>query len=85
MKAVRNNEGNVVVTLTPDETHVLIWGGPADIVNGLDGMFRTMLIAIEDHDMSEREYQERFRNLDDLYDRLRPTVAFYLSKIGEAS
>ena len=76
MQAKRDSEtGNTLVTLTPDELHVLIWGGPQDVVDGIDSMFRTLLVTIEDADMSEREYQERFGDLEAMYDRLRPLIS----------
>lgn len=77
MKAGRDESGNVILTLTPEEAHVFIWGGPEDIVNGLEGSIRAIVLAVEENDMSNAEYREKFDDLDAMYAKMRPGLAFY--------
>lgn len=67
MNATRTEGGDTVLTLSPEEAHVLIWGGPTDLYEGLYGQLRTTLVEVEDKQMSEAEYRERFGVLDDMY------------------
>jgi hypothetical protein len=67
----RDENGNTVLTISPDEAHVLIWGGPVDVCGVLDQLLRTTLLDIEDHQMTGTEYQERFGDLSAMYERLR--------------
>lgn len=83
MQATRDNDGNTVLTLSPDEAHVLIWGGPPSLVDGLEGMLRTTLVGIEDEAMSDVEYRTRFDDLDALYTRLAGPVEAHLHAIGK--
>jgi hypothetical protein len=83
MQAARDNEGNTILTLSPDEAHVLIWGGPSDLVSDLEGMLRTTLVGIEDNQMTDDEYRERFDVLDNLYARLREPVEADEARLGK--
>jgi len=58
-----------VVTLTPAEAHVLIWGGPVSVVAAVEGQLRNALVTIEDA-TSEDDYAARFGDLDAMYAQL---------------
>lgn len=72
---IANRKGNtVVVELTPQETHVLIWGGPIDLVEKITSLFRNMLVDVEDDQFSDAEYNEYFNNLPDMYAKLQKEI-----------
>lgn len=71
MNAVRDHDGNTVVTMSAEEAHVLIWGGPVDVCGVLEQELRSTLVEIEDGQMSALEYRRRFDDLPSVYERLR--------------
>jgi hypothetical protein len=73
MNARRDGE-KYIVELTPQEAHVLIWGGPNDLCANLDDKFRTALVEVEDRDFTDVEYRNRFGDLSAMYADLHETL-----------
>lgn len=72
MKAARDRDNNaVVLTMTPQEAHVVIWGGPEPLFDQLNSEIRQELVKVEDADFTDAEYKQLFDDLTGMYAELR--------------
>lgn len=76
MNAERQGD-KLCVTLTPTEAHVLIWGGPQDVIDEVSFELRHRLVDVEDKAFSEDEYRSHFGELDKVYADLRASTASF--------
>lgn len=79
MKAYRNDE-KVIVELTPQEAHVVIWGGRTDAVERVQHNLRHHLVNVEDKEFTDDEYRNLFDDLDAMYEDLSNDPPVYAEK-----
>lgn len=75
MQAKREDD-DIIVTLSPTEAHVLIWGGRADAAQAIKSDFRHTLVNVEDGEFTDEEYAALFSDLDAIYQEIvdRPRI-----------